>query len=80
MKTRNQYLAALAVAIVAMTSYAQASPLGHYDAKGHFIVTAARAAAIHECSVRAAQYPEYLWGNMEIYQYRACMTEHGQPE
>jgi hypothetical protein len=39
-----------------------------------------RAQAIHECSVLADQYPEYDWGNMEIYQYGACMTEHGQPE
>jgi len=39
-----------------------------------------RAHAIHECSVLADQYPEYDWGNMEIYQYRACMAEHGQEE
>ena len=35
---------------------------------------------IHECSVAADRYPQYLWGNMEIYQYQACMTEHGQQE
>jgi hypothetical protein len=40
----------------------------------------ARAAAIHECSARAQRYPEYLWGDMEFQQYRACMAEHGQPE
>jgi hypothetical protein len=43
-------------------------------------ISAARARAIHECSVLAARYPQYLWGNMEIYQYRACMAEHNQPE
>ncbi|ARP97937.1 hypothetical protein [Pseudorhodoplanes sinuspersici] len=53
---------------------------GHYDAQGHFIVTAARAAAIHECSARAAQYPEWEYGNTEFYIYRACMAEHGEPE
>jgi hypothetical protein len=36
--------------------------------------------AIHQCSVLAARYPQYLWGNLEIYQYRACMAEHHQPE
>jgi hypothetical protein len=39
-----------------------------------------RTQAIHECSLLAARYPQYLWGNMEAYQYRACMTEHGQSE
>ena len=53
---------------------------GHYDAQGHFIITAARAAAVHECSVRAAQYPEWEYGNTEFYIYRACMTEHDEPE
>jgi hypothetical protein len=28
----------------------------------------------------ADRYPEYLWGNMESYQYGACMAEHGQEE
>lgn len=53
---------------------------GHYDAQGHFIISAARAAAVHECSVRAAQYPEWEYGNTELYIYRACMAEHGQVE
>lgn len=43
-------------------------------------ISAARWQAIHECSVRAAQWPQYLWGNMESFQYRACMNEHQQPE
>lgn len=53
---------------------------GRYDAQGHFIISAARAAAVHECSVRAAQYPEWEYGNTELYIYRACMAEHGQVE
>ena len=47
---------------------------------GEIHISAARAAAVRECSAIAAQYPEYEWGNMEIYQYRACMAEHGQVE
>ncbi len=34
----------------------------------------------YECSVAADRYPQYLCGNMEIYQYQACMAEHGQQE
>jgi hypothetical protein len=49
-------------------------------AQGSREISRERAQAIHACSVLAARYPQYLWGNMEIYQYRACMTEHGQPE
>lgn len=47
---------------------------------GGIEISAARAAALRACSAIAAQYPDYEWGNMEIYQYRACMTEHGQVE
>lgn len=63
--------AAFATILVASPSYAES---------GGYPISAARAAAIHECSVRADQYPENDWGNTEIYVYRACMGEHGQPE
>ena len=69
-------LAALAVAVavsaVASPSYAQEG--------GGVHISQQRAQAIHACSVRAARYPQYLWGNQEIYTYRACMAEHGQQE
>jgi len=47
---------------------------------GAIEISAARAAALRECSAVAAQWPEYVWGNMEIFQYRACMAVHGQVE
>ena len=69
-------LAALAVAVavsaVASPSYAQEG--------GGFRISQQRAQAIHACNLRAARYPQYLWGNQEIYTYRACMAEHGQQE
>jgi hypothetical protein len=68
-------LASLAVGIALI---ALASP--SYAQEGHFQISRERAQALHECSLRAARYPQYLWGNQEIYTYRACMTEHGQPE
>ncbi len=43
-------------------------------------ISAGRAAAIHECSVLASRYSQHDWGNVEIYQYRACMARHGEPE
>ena len=43
-------------------------------------ISAARAAAIHECNLLAARYPQHEWGNTEIYLYRSCMARHGQQE
>ena len=59
----------LAVTVLASPSYAQVPE-----------ISAARTRAIHECSVAADRYPQYTSGNMEIYQYQACMAEHGQQE
>lgn len=69
----NLVALAFAITIVTAASPGSAQPL-------HDGVSAARAAAIHECSTRASRYTEYSWGNMEFDQYRACMAEHGQPE
>jgi len=68
-------LAALALAF-AVTALASPS----YAQEGGVRISQQRAQAIHACNVRAARYPQYLWGNQEIYTYRACMTEHGQQE
>jgi hypothetical protein len=43
-------------------------------------ISAARAAAIHECSLLAARYPLHDWGNTQIHLYRTCMARHGQQE
>ncbi len=69
-------LASLALAF-AMTALASPS---YAQEGGGVHISQQRAQAIHQCSVLAARYPQYLWGNMEIYQYRACMAEHGQQE
>jgi hypothetical protein len=75
MTSLKKGLAALALAF-AVTALASPS----YAQEGGVHISQQRAQAIHECSVRAARYPQYLWGNQEIYTYRACMTEHGQQE
>ena len=43
-------------------------------------ISAARAAALKECSRLAARYPTNDWGNTDIYLYRSCMARHGQQE
>jgi hypothetical protein len=62
---------ALAVTAFASPSFAQTS-------EDH--MSAARAAAIRECSRIEQKYPEYSWGNTDYYEYLSCMTAHGQPE
>ena len=39
-----------------------------------------RADAIRTCSTAAAKFPDYSWGNMEMFIYCACMTEHRERE
>jgi hypothetical protein len=56
-------------------AYGAVTPFG---SPGERHVSAARAAAIHQCSAVAARYTEYTWGVQEIQLYRACMAEHGQ--
>lgn len=43
-------------------------------------ISGVRASAIHECATSAAKYPDYSWGNAEIYIYRACMASRAQRE
>jgi hypothetical protein len=68
----------LAVLAVAFVTTALASP--SYAQQGSREISRARAQAIQECNRRAAPYWEWKWGDVEIYVYRACMAEYGQPE
>jgi hypothetical protein len=61
------------VAVLWMIPCADAAAAGYQ-------ISAARAAAIHACSVLASRYPQHDWGNTEIYLYRSCMAVHGQGE
>jgi hypothetical protein len=40
----------------------------------------ARAAAIHECSTKAAKHKEYVEETTYLATYRSCMAERGQVE
>lgn len=44
------------------------------------IISGPRASAIHVCATSAARYPDYSWGNTEMYIYRACMASRAQRE
>jgi hypothetical protein len=74
----NKSLAALALGLalsaLASPSFAQRSEAGEAG------MSAARAQAIHECNAKSGKYIEHTWGDNEIYIYRSCMAEHGQPE
>jgi hypothetical protein len=78
MKRLSNPLAALvlaaAVSVLATPSFAQRSEGGEPG------MSAARAAAMRECNVKAQKYIEHTWGDNEIYIYRSCMADHGQQE
>jgi hypothetical protein len=76
MVTVNRYVAALAMAF-AVTAFA--SPSFAQRSEDH--MSAARAKALHECSLLEEKYPESTAeGNIGRYQYLACMSRHGQTE
>jgi hypothetical protein len=77
---------ALGLAVAASTSFAQvrtplpapsAAPQG---SKPLPEPSDARAQAIHDCNIEAGRFIDHVWGDWEIYVYRACMARHGQPE
>lgn len=68
------YVAAMLVGAAVLSSVSQAG------AQAGARMSAARAAAIHECSVLAGRFNEMVWGSTEIYIYRSCMARHGQVE
>jgi len=65
------HLAVLSTSVAASVSFAQ---------DGGIKINPSRAEAIHTCSTAAAKFPDYSWGNTEMFVYRACMTEHSQQE
>jgi len=64
----------------AVTSPYQASAAATSFGMPGSVMTASRSAAVRECSILAAPYREYTWGNFEIYEYRSCMAQRGQVE
>jgi hypothetical protein len=70
---------ALGISIVALASPSLAQTPRGRDSSDH--ISAARAAAIRECSRRADhEYNAWIEGSMNVEVYDACMGEHGQPD
>jgi hypothetical protein len=65
--------------LAAIVASAGLSPVSA-KAAGQEHISSARAAAIHECSVKASHFPDYAWGDVELYVYRECMFDEGQAE
>ncbi len=68
------------VTILALVLSATVSSLASFAKRGEQDIGAARAAAIHQCNVKAQKYGESAWGDVELYVYRACMAQHHQKE
>jgi hypothetical protein len=73
---KSIFFGSLFAGVVALAGLA---PLSAYAA-GPEHISAARAAAIHECSVKASRFTDYTWGDVELYVYRSCMFDDGQAE
>ncbi len=78
MITVNKLTAPVSALALGLVLVALASPSFAQRSEDH--MSAARAAAMHECNLKAARYRQYTWGDTEIQTYRACMSEHGQQE
>ena len=55
------------------------APFGN-SALGQTSMNGPRAAAIHECSTKAAKHKHYVEETTHMATYRTCMAEHGQVE
>jgi hypothetical protein len=64
---------ALTLSVLASAALAQSPPSRDQ-------VDRARAAAVRECSKESAAYTQAANGLYQLYSYRACMAQHGQPE
>src|SRR5262245_350377 len=78
-ETQMTYGRKLLTIVLGLATVAVVSPVLAQQNQG-FPIGAARAAAVHQCSVREAKFLDRLWGVTEVQIYRACMSNHGQVE
>jgi len=62
----------LALGLTALASPSFAQREEHMSGK--------RAAAVHDCSMRAQKFPQSTWGDAQGAQFRSCMMEKGEQE
>jgi hypothetical protein len=70
----------IALALSVLSAVVTASAIPSCAKEPGLHISVARAAAIHECNVTSAKYPEYAWGNVKLYIYRSCMATRVQQE
>jgi len=79
-----KYFAVAMVTLVTVaggTAFAQGSDVRGFDRPdGSVVQSPARDAAIHDCSVKSAQYSSRDWQTTQFAVYGECMTDHNQPE
>jgi hypothetical protein len=74
----TKYIAALALALTVISSPSFAKKRApQVSAPG---MSAARAAAIHECNAKAKPFDEKTWLTEQLAVYRGCMFDRGQME
>jgi hypothetical protein len=80
MKTKNIRIAALAFGVAVATAAASSGFAQTVDNNGGYPVSVARAEALRDCNALAQPYLNKDWGVTQSDVYRACMTQHHQPE
>jgi hypothetical protein len=87
MITFNKTLAALALGLAVAAGGSAALAKGRTDNHGGYVdnnggypVSAARAAALRQCTARESQWIQRDWGVQALEAYRTCMFEHRQME
>ena len=63
---------------VAAPAFAQS--FSAYAAVTPSTAATARETAIRDCAVTSQRYTETTWNNVQSFQYRACMMQHGLVE
>ena len=74
------HIAKIGLAFAVVSALIGASVRLSFAQGGEVKISPPRAEAICTCSTAAAKYPDYTWGNAEMFIYRACMTGHSQQE
>ena len=74
------YITKIGLAFVVINTLIAVPVSPAFAQKSGIKITPLRAGTISACSMAAAKFPDYSWGNTEMFIYRACMNEHGQLE
>jgi hypothetical protein len=77
--TRRKFLP-LSLAALALGAALATLTAPGFAQRSEYPTSAAREAAIRECNRRAEKFRTYQRLMYQLYAYRSCMFEHGEPE